>query len=300
MSVESKLQDWYLRYGFILDMRSTGKQKEKFIRPLLTDLKSIQMEPKTDQFRLSDKGAEYTNIYVGTIENAKQIICTYYDTPSLHLGGYRFFDKDKNRKNTLIVTFLLAIVWLILGILLTVFIAIPLFETYGVADIRTIGLVLIFFVYFFLLNKFARGMTKRKNIVRNSSSILSMLDFMENNRKRKINQVAYAFLDSGVTNEQGLEHLKDISSGKILHLDAVGSENDLYLVGVNERALSRYPNSQRVKKVTNDAVLDERVSHLISAQNEEHLYLSKDEVNSKNLNSKNLAIVSTYLKQTVG
>lgn len=299
MDVESKLQDWYLRYGFILDKRSTDKQKQKFIRSLITDITSISMSPKTDQFRLSDKGEEYTNIYVGNIEKADQIICTYYDTPSLHLGGYHFFDKDTNRKNILIVNFSLAIIWLILGILLTVYVAVPIFDTYGVVNFRTIPLGVAFIIYFFLLNIFARGVAKRKNIVRNSSSILSMLDFMESNRNKKRNKVAYAFLDSGVTNEQGLEQLKETSKGKILYLDAVGSDNGLYLVGATEKALNKYPNSKLVQKEALSAIEDDRVSYLISAQHEEEFYLNRNEIRSKNMNSKNLAVVSAYLKETV-
>lgn len=299
MDGESKLQDWYLRYGFILDKRSTDKQKEKFIRSLITDIMSINMNLKTDQFRLSKKGEEYTNIYIGDVEKADQIICTYYDTPSLHLGGYRFFDKDTNRKNTLIVNFLLAILWLILGIILIVYVAVPIINAYGVANVRTILLAVVFIIYFFWLNKFARGIDKRKNIVRNSSSILSMLDFMESNRNKQRNKVAYAFLDSGVTNDQGLEKLKEISKGKILYLDAIGSENGLYLVSATEKTLNKYPNSKIVQKEESRAIGNGRVSFLISAQYEKEFYLNRNEIYSKNMNLKNLAVVSAYLKETV-
>ncbi len=300
MTTENKLQDWYLRYGFILDRRFTGKQKEKFIRSLITDVTSIHMNLKTDQFRLSEKGEENTNIYVGNVEKADQIICTYFDTPSLHLGGYHFFDKSINKRNTLTVNFTLSVIWLILGVLLTMYVAIPIFNTYGLTDIRPIFLIVVFIFYFILLNKFSRGIAKRKNLVRNSSSILSLLDFMDNNRNGKKNKIAYAFLDSGVTNDQGLDRLKEISKGKILFLDSIGSENGLYLVGATEKVTKEYPNSKHIKKIQWNELEDSRVSYLISAIQEDNFYLEKKETRADNMNTKNIAVVSAYLKEVVG
>lgn len=297
MAIEEKLQDWYLRYGFILDRRFTDKQKEKFIRSVITDTTSIHLNPRTDQFRLTEKGEEYTNVYIGDIEKANQVICTYYDTPSLHLGGYRFFNQESNRKNTLIVNVISAILWLLLGVLMTIYVAIPIFNTYGVWNFRSLLLAIVFILYFVLLNKFSRGIAKRKNLVRNSSSILAMFDLMANNRKKS--KVAYAFLDSGVTSGGGLERLKEQAKDQILYLDSIGSENDLYLVSSAEKTLKRYPNSQHIEKVKKETLEDDRVSYLISAQNEDEFSLSRNEVNAKNLNSKNLAIVSAYLKETV-
>lgn len=299
MTTDNKLQDWYLRYGFILDKRFTDKQKEKFVRSLITDVTSIRMDLKTDQFRYSEKGEEYTNIYVGNVEKADQIICTYFDTPSLHLGGYHFFDKSINKRNTLIVNFSLSIIWLILGFLLTLYVAMPIFNTYSLVNIRVVFLILVFILYFILLNKFSRGIAKRKNLVRNSSSILSILDFMASNRNRAKNKVAYAFLDSGVTNDQGLERLKEISKGRILLLDSVGSENELYLVGTTEKELNKYPNSNHIQKEQLDELEEKRVSYLISAHHEENFYLNRKEIRSSNMNTKNIAVISAYLKEVV-
>lgn len=299
MTTENKLQDWYLRYGFILDRRFTDKQKEKFIRSLITDVTSIRSDLKTDQFRLSEKGEENTNIYVGNVEKADQIICTYFDTPSLHLGGYHFFDKSINKRNTLTVNFILSVVWLILGILLTMYVAMPIFNTYGLTDIRTFLLIVVFILYFILLNKFSRGIAKRKNLVRNSSSILSILDFMESNQNRKKNKIAYAFLDSGATNDKGLDRLKEISKGKILFLDSIGSENELYLVASTEKILNKFPNSNRIQKIQLDELEEEQVSYLISAQRAEKFYLEKKEIRSNNMNTKNIAVISAYLKESV-
>lgn len=43
------------------------------------------------------------NIYVGDIEKAEKVICTYYDTPVHALGSYFMFDwKDQRKKNNLL------------------------------------------------------------------------------------------------------------------------------------------------------------------------------------------------------
>lgn len=295
--MEKKLEDWYLRYGFILDRRFTDKQKETFIRSLITDITSMHLNPQTDQFRLTEKGEEYTNIYVGNIEKAHQVICTYYDTPSLHLRGYRFFDNETNKRNTLIVNITLAVIWLMLGVLMTLYVAIPVFNIYGIWNIRALFLTVFFIVYFIILNKFSRGIAKRKNLVRNSSSILAILDLMERNKKK--NKVAYAFLDSGVTSGGGLERLKEKTTGKILYLDSIGSVNELYLVSSSQKTLNNYPNSQSLQKVQLEDLKDNQLSYLISAQHENDFYLNRNEIGSKKMNSKNLAVVSAYLKEVI-
>lgn len=41
------------------------------------------------------------NIYVGDIEKAEKVICTYYDTPVHALGSYFMFDWKDQRKKTI-------------------------------------------------------------------------------------------------------------------------------------------------------------------------------------------------------
>ncbi len=234
MDQQQLIKDWYIRYHSIFKSRYTTARKSKFLQSLEADIKQFRDDIKLDHFKFYEKNAaEYRNLYVGNIKTAKVVFSTYYDTPSKHIEAYEFFNiEERKRKKTKLIL-LSSVLYLLIGLAITWFIAMPIFQNYETFTWQFISIVLGMIVYFFLFGKLVQGWPNQNNLVQNTSSILVLLLAISQLRKNR--RVAYAFLDAGSLNSGGLDRLKEETSAKIYHLDSIGSNQKLHLLSSEER-----------------------------------------------------------------
>lgn len=278
MDQQQLIKDWYIRYHSIFKSRYTSARKSKFLQSLEADIKQFRDDIKLDHFKFYEKNAaDYRNLYVGNIKNAKVVFSTYYDTPSKHIEAYEFFNiEERKRKKTKLIL-LSSILYLIIGLAITWFIAMPIFQNYETFTWQFISMVIGILVYFFFFGKLAQGWPNRNNLVQNTSSLLVLLLAISQLRKNR--RVAYAFLDAGSLNAGGLDRLKEETTAKIYHLDSIGSKQALHLLST-----------------------DDNLYHLISGQKVNESYqLSLDDLKADQLNEQNmnqaLAIIEKVSKE---
>ncbi|WP_347239696.1 mannonate dehydratase [Enterococcus lactis] len=79
MKKNELFRDWEFRYRYVYLKRRTKKSKQRFLSALVSDIYSM----RTDVTVIAYDTPAYRskNIYVGDIEKAEKVICTYYDTP---------------------------------------------------------------------------------------------------------------------------------------------------------------------------------------------------------------------------
>lgn len=229
MDQQELIKDWYIRYHSIFKSRYTNARKSKFLQSLEADIKQFRDDVKLDHFKFYEKNAaEYRNLYVGNIKKAKVVFSTYYDTPSQHIEAYEFFNiEERKRKKTKLIL-LTSMIYLLIGLAVTWFIAMPVFQNYETFTWQFITMVLGILVYFFFFGKITKGWPNRQNLVQNTSSVLVLLLAISQLRKNR--RVAYAFLDAGSLNDGGLDRLKEETTAKIYHLDSIGSQQELHLL----------------------------------------------------------------------
>lgn len=229
MDQQELIKDWYIRYHSIFKSRYTNARKSKFLQSLEADIKQFRDDVKLDHFKFYEKNAaEYRNLYVGNIKKAKVVFSTYYDTPSQHIEAYEFFNiEERKRKKTKLIL-LTSMIYLLIGLAVTWFIAMPVFQNYETFTWQFITMVLGILVYIFFFGKITKGWPNRQNLVQNTSSVLVLLLAISQLRKNR--RVAYAFLDAGSLNDGGLDRLKEETTAKIYHLDSIGSQQELHLL----------------------------------------------------------------------
>ncbi|MBX8938201.1 hypothetical protein [Enterococcus gilvus] len=283
-------KDWLFRYQYVYRLRRTEKSKKRFLAALVTDIAKMREDVRVIEYNQQKKYAA-RNVYVGNIKQADRVICTFYDTPPESFGSYQLFDrKDQAKKTT---KFILAstIVAILLGILGTLIYMRLSPNSFQLNSIGTLGIVAIYAAYFALLGKVTKGLSNRKTLVRNTSSILAMLKMIAENKQKNI---AYAFLDEGSYGNKGLDELQDQVKNhcKIYYLDSVGASAPLHLIGES-------PNSSKINSNVDYQAADQKVSYLFSARkDQEHagFYLNPADLKEKQLNMENIATVTSLFQ----
>ncbi|WP_137664384.1 hypothetical protein [Enterococcus hulanensis] len=283
-------KDWLFRYQYVYRLRRTEKSKKRFLAALVTDIAKMREDVRVIEYNQQKKYAA-RNVYVGNIKQADRVICTFYDTPPESFGSYQLFDrKDQAKKTT---RFILAstIVAILLGIIGTLIYMRLSPNSFQLNSIGTLGIVAIYAAYFALLGKVTKGLSNRKTLVRNTSSILAMLKMIAENKQKNI---AYAFLDEGSYGNKGLDELQDQVKNhcKIYYLDSVGASAPLHLIGES-------PNSSKIKSNVDYQAADQKVSYLFSARkDQEHVgfYLNPADLKEKQLNMENIATVTSLFQ----
>lgn len=278
MDQQELIKDWYIRYHSIFKSRDTNAKKSKFLQSLEADIKQFRDDIKLDHFKFYEKNAlDYRNLYVGNIKKAKVVFSTYYDTPSKHIEAYEFFNIEARKRKKTKLILLSSVLYLLIGLAITWFIAMPIFQNFETFTWQFISMVIGYILYFFFFGKITKGLSNRQNLVQNTSSLLVLLLSISKLRKNK--RVAYAFLDAGCLNDGGLDRLKEETTAKIYHLDSIGSQQELHLLSS-----------------------DDALCHLISAQKINDTYqLSVEDLQAQQLNENNmnqaLAIIDKVSKE---
>jgi len=281
MNREERRKDWFVRYHLFFGKRYTRKQKDRFLTGLSTDIMQFRKDLKIDTFKINKH--EYRNLYVGDLKKADTVLCTYYDTPAARFSPYRFFDVDHRMKSTTTFILVTSILFIAFGLFFTLFVAIPVFQSKRILSLPFISNVIFYFLYFYFLNKIARGWPRRKNLIQNTSSVLALLDCIA---EKPSSRLAFAFVDAGCTNDAGLKHLMEQTKAKILMLDSIGSEKPLYFVE---------PEQGRWQLIDSPGGADfsffkkNRLVYLISGEEEQNRFvLSREQLKKKELNERNM------------
>ncbi|RPA63693.1 hypothetical protein EF384_01890 [Aerococcus agrisoli] len=229
MDLTEYRKDLIFRYHRIAGKRHSDKEKERFIRSLLIDLGKNNNEVHVIETKnQNSKNVISRNIYVGDVKKADQIFATYYDTPTAHLGPYYIFNKELQEKNSLYFNLFVGLFIIGVGLLFTILYTVPQLSSNLMTMFEIILLVVFYFIFFIFLRKFAMGWPIKSNLIRNTSSIIWMLEKISENKDKTI---AFAFLDNGTTNEHGLASLlKSVkANSKIFYFDSIGAEKNLYV-----------------------------------------------------------------------
>lgn len=288
MNQSNEWKDRWVRYNYLLNQRVTNKQKNKFIQSLLGDLTSVANRIQVVEIENSSH-FDIRNVYIGDIKKAKTIITTYYDSPTNFFGSYPFFDTDQRKKQTLLFNILAGIIVVLLGALYTKFVAMPIIDHISGLSFMFILVVLTYLIFLMLLRKATMGFGKRKNFVRNNSSVMYLLTKAE---KIKGNAVAYAFVDFGTKNGLGLKALEELANpiAKIIHLDSIGANKPLVLL--NEEHQEQSMDAQHTKL--------SRVNYLIAGEKDDnHWILKPADYNQKDVNENNIKQVDQFLKRFI-
>lgn len=295
MEGQEKLKDWYIRYHLIFGKRYTRKQKDRFLNSLSADMLPFRQDLKLDSFRLTEKDKnEYRNLYVGDPEKADTIICTYYDTPAARFSPYHFFDEEHRMKNTTKFILVTSMIYIVIGLLFTLLVAMPIFQANGIGNILSISFILFYIVFFYFLGIISRGWPKKKNLIQNTSSVLLLLNCIAT---CKTKHVAFAFVDGGSTNNAGLERLIEQYRSKIWMVDSIGSQKPLYQVNPNN-------NQSRLIEAVEEVDLlfsqNERLVYLISGNQEnDQFVLSRSDLRKNELNDQNMNTAFAFLERVV-
>lgn len=284
---ESRLLDWQVRYQKILGVRFGDRQIERALASLVKDISAFRSDISVQQFEKEGQDlGKY--IIVGDLQKAKQVICTSYDTPMRHFGGYHFFNQAKQSKNALTYTILTTLLWVVVGIGF-------IFAYQTLANIghhfpmwQLIIIGVIVFVYFFILAKLAKGLPRKQNAVRNTSSLLVMLDLISEIRHKN---TAFVFIPNGSYGMQSLQLLEELVTNKqkLLYLDSIGSNQPIY-------------HFSRHQPTESEAVIykhhNQRVDYLISARLEDgNYYLTQSDLGDKVFDLDKIQQLSEYIRR---
>lgn len=274
------LKDRLVRYSFMYRSRNSNKEKTRFLKALVADISQVRKDISVIEYSNQNNTR---NVYIGDIENADQIFCTYYDTPPTYLGDYIFFDRNKQQKQTTKAVLYTSIVWVLVGIIGTLLYMKLISAPFVLFSLQTLALVLIYGGYFYILSRLSKGMFNRKSLIRNTSSVLCLLQMLTENKNKK--KVAYAFIDGGCYGEQGLDFLmKSIKkSAKVYYLDSIGAEAPLNLMG--KQFKKEIAESKRIRYIEPK----DQINYIFCADMNENkeFYLDKLKLNKKNLNYDN-------------
>lgn len=291
MESEELLKDWFIRYNYILGTRQTDKQKGKFIDSILFDLEKLGKKAYVHPFGQNNYGK---NIYVGDIKKAKKIICTYYDTPISQHKSYHLNEYELNKQNTVKSIAIQSIIFLGIGLLFTLFVGIPIYQVYNFVSLPSILTTLFYAFYFIILKKISTGWPEKNNSVRNTSSLLLLLQFMNQYHTK---ETAFALLDSGTYNQAGLDELLQHCQGEIYLLDSVGADQPMYQISKNKQLfVLDSPIIQVEKKITDV----KNVLILTSMKkNDQSFQLERDSLKQKEINEANMNMAFDFLEKII-
>ena len=251
MEKNRQMNDWIVRYGFLLKKRNTDKQKDKFIQTFLSDVLNIRDD--INVIEIEEKKRKYHNIYIGDVSKADKIITTYFDTPMVSFGDYSFTDTEKNKRNTLTRIAFESVASLCMGLGIFFFLM-QVFE----GTLLTTVLTVFALVFFYVFNRIVKGRACSNTQVRNTSSVIEVLSLLEKYKKNK--KVAFAIVDGGCTNEIGLLALKNSvkSESKIYELDSVGANTALTVTKRSDpKSFKIHPDL----KSLGNAILSEKIDY---------------------------------------
>lgn len=292
--MEDIFNDRLARYSFMYRSRNSNKEKIRFLKALVTDISQVRKDISVIEYS-NQKKYSARNVYIGDIEKADQIVCTYYDTPPAYLGDYVLFDRKKQEKETTKAVLCTSLIWVFLGILGTLLYMKLVSAPFVLFSVQTTCLALIYGGYFIILSKLSKGAWHRKTLIRNTSSVLCLLQMLTENQNQK--KVAYAFIDEGCYGRRGFDVLMNSvkKNAKVYYLDSIGADATLNVMG--QQFKKELVEANKIRYV----LPKDQINYLFCAdmnQNKE-FYLDKSKLNKKYLNYDHFTQAIELLNQNI-
>lgn len=304
-----KYEDWVIRYGAIAGKRFSKNQKIRFLSGIVQEFYDMGYPVDVKEAKVG-RDKNY-NLYIGNIDKAKYVVAAYYDTPPSTYGilPYKLFD-EKNRKLSLFIsTFIPMILLIVIGTLFIVKVATPIWSN---AAFGALGIIYTFFIFciFALMYHIRGGIGCQSNFIRNTSSIIALLDFANSLSPDERKKIAFALTDYGCTNCMGDKLLtnKVNKRSTIIHLDSIGNNNSLYLFHPSKFStiLDNLKNNGKLNDITliDFNELDEKLNffqenelYIVSASKEgNNLYVRKDKAIKNYFDLENIKKTIKYLQ----
>jgi len=220
------LEGLLIRYGVFMHRRFYDREKRRFLVALAQEFESYGYET---QIKMKKHGAfKIRNLYVGNPQSAKTIFTTYYDTPSFSGSStIKILDKTPNKSGVALASAIPLALIMIVGVAFIQYIGLPNWSENFWSGASMLS-ILFSLLLFGLLMYFRRGIGVRRNVVRNTSSVLAMIEAARSLDESKREKIAFAFTDYGCVNHFG-EKLAELDandknqSKNYIMLDSVGA-----------------------------------------------------------------------------
>lgn len=295
MEENRDFKDWLFRYQYVYKVRKNEKSKTRFISSLATDISEIREDIQVIEYGESEPSR---NIYVGDVEKAERIICAHYDTPIKTLGSYVYFDTKTAKNKTTAFILISSILMVLLGLAATLLYREYSAQQFVLFSFSTLFLSMFYGIYFYLLSKVAKGIAERKNLIRNTSSVLALMEMLKEVRDPK---TAFAFVDKGSYGNAGVDVLKTTNKrhADLYILDSVGADAPLHLIGKDF-------TEEQAEKIGIDYEIRDHLkfNYLISARttdenNKKKYYLKRSDLKQKELNMENMEKVVAIFEENL-
>lgn len=223
-------KDLILRYGFAAGKRYTRNEKLRFLMGFTKELEDLGY--RTEAKETVDNKFRNVNFYVGETDRARVVAAAYYDTPPVSFlpGGYRFFHETYRKKVRMLSVFVPMLVILAAGALFFWRSSAALFGEGGALSGRGVLNIAVLLLLLALMYGCRGGLGRRRNIVRNTSSILVLYRLAEQARGNR--RLAFVLTDNGCGGDTGAKVLngRKHKDQTVVHLDCVGAKEPLMLV----------------------------------------------------------------------
>ena len=230
-----KFKDLVLRYCVIFGKRFTSKEKITFLRVISKELTQLGyiVDAKLAKLKLATRRYEnYYNAYIGNLDQAELIICTYYDT------GIKNFNFNKKYAFTphfsklgYFISISPIIFLFITSLVLNYWVFIPKIQLQGFFSIPGISSIVSTILLFFIILKYKSGIPNQKNFVCNSSSIITIINLINKLDKKEKKKIAFVLYDDGNNGQYGLKMLenyaKQLKNKKFIFIDSIGNGDEL-------------------------------------------------------------------------
>lgn len=269
--LEENRQDWLVRYQHIFGRRNSKVQKNRFLKSLTADLKQSSL-PVTS-LAMPNAGKNTCPIVIaGDLKKAKKIVVTYYDSDYALLNKNVLSNKKANEKPVFKKMGAAIALWLVLLALWLLAYFTFRSKSASIFSFETLFWAFGFLALYFLARKIRFGGMSKPSLVKNTSSILCMLEMIYENTDP---YAAYVFCDEGCQNEAGLQLIKEKASkkAKIYYLDSIGANETLH--------------AKQTGPVTYIAACKE---------DGEEWFLTKSDLESQELNRTNMEQVQTIIR----
>lgn len=251
--VETK--DWLLRYGIILGKRHSLKERTKFLQSAQKEFAAMGYSVDTTASEVhlfKNEKRKFYNLYAGDLNDADIVYTTYYDTPVKSYGLYQpSAFQMKNNSSVLRLNLLFLLIATISFGSILYFLLFPQIQVNGWFSLWTLLTALLMFLFYYLISYLRSGIPNRVNMIRNTSSILTLFNLANTLPKQKRKKVAFAFVDGGTYSDYGVQMLKAYfkkPKTKIVFLDGVGNRGTLQWftdkkIAVNSGEIHALPSS---------------------------------------------------------
>lgn len=231
----NNLKDLIFRYCILLGRRFSYKEKITFLRIISKELIQLgyNVDAKIAKLKLARKKYEnYYNAYIGDLDKADVVICTYYDTGINYFNLSKIFAfNQKFNRSRYFLGLIPIFILFIISITLNYFIFIPNIHETSFISISGFLLIISTLLLFYLILKFKNGIPNKKNFVCNTSSILVILNIINKMEKPLKKKIAFVLYDGGCSNQYGIKMLENysekIKKKKFIFLDSLGNSDSL-------------------------------------------------------------------------